>query len=38
MFEEGAFQLPNAAALMTLIPLATLVPAIIIRLRAREQG
>jgi iron(III) transport system permease protein len=38
MFEEGAFQLPNAAALMTLISLATLVPAIIIRLRAREQG
>jgi len=38
MFEEGAFQLPNAAALMTLISLATLVPAIIIRLRARDAG
>jgi hypothetical protein len=38
MFEEGAFQLPNAAALMTLISLATLVPAIIIRLRTRDAG
>jgi iron(III) transport system permease protein len=38
MFEEGAFQLTNAAALMTLLSLVTILPAIIIRLRAREAG
>jgi iron(III) transport system permease protein len=38
MFEEGAFQLTNAAALMTLLSLATLLPAIIMKLRSREAG
>jgi iron(III) transport system permease protein len=38
MFEEGAFQLTNAAALMTLLSLITVLPAIIIRLRSREAG
>ena len=38
MFEEGAFQLTNAAALMTLLSLVTLLPAIIIKLRSRETG
>jgi ABC-type Fe3+ transport system permease subunit len=38
MFEEGAFQLTNAAALMTLLSLVTVLPAIIIRLRSREAG
>jgi iron(III) transport system permease protein len=38
MFEEGAFQLTNAAALMTLLSLVTLLPAIIIKLRSREMG
>lgn len=38
MFEEGAFQLTNAAALMTLLSLITVLPAIIIRLRSREPG
>ena len=36
MFEEGAFQLTNAAALMTLLSLVTVLPAIIIKLRSRE--
>jgi iron(III) transport system permease protein len=38
MFEEGAFQLTNAAALMTLLSLVTILPAIIIKLRSRESG
>jgi iron(III) transport system permease protein len=38
MFEEGAFQLTNAAALMTLLSLVTLLPAIIIKLRSREAA
>ncbi|HEY7713768.1 MAG TPA: iron ABC transporter permease [Candidatus Binatia bacterium] len=38
MFEEGAFQLNNAAALMTVLSLVTLLPAIIIKLRSRETG
>lgn len=38
MFEEGAFQLTNAAALMTVVSLVTLLPAIIIKLRSREAG
>jgi iron(III) transport system permease protein len=38
MFEEGAFQLTNAAALMTLLSLITILPAIIIKLRSREAG
>jgi iron(III) transport system permease protein len=38
MFEEGAFQLTNAAALMTLLSLVTLLPAIIMKLRSREAG
>ena len=38
MFEEGAFQLTNAAALMTLLSLVTLLPAIIIKLRSRQTG
>ena len=38
MFEEGAFQLTNAAALMTLLSLVTVLPAVIIRLRSREAG
>jgi iron(III) transport system permease protein len=38
MFEEGAFQLTNAAALMTLLSLVTVLPAVIIRLRSRETG
>jgi iron(III) transport system permease protein len=38
MFEEGAFQLTNAAALMTVLSLVTLLPAIIIKLRSRETG
>jgi iron(III) transport system permease protein len=38
MFEEGAFQLTNAAALMTLLSLATLLPAILMKLRSREAG
>jgi iron(III) transport system permease protein len=36
MFEEGAFQLTNAAALMTVLSLVTLLPAIIMKLRSRE--
>jgi hypothetical protein len=36
MFEEGAFQLTNAAALMTLVSLVTLLPAVILKLRSRE--
>jgi iron(III) transport system permease protein len=38
MFEEGAFQLTSAAALMTLLSLATLLPAILIKLRDRESA
>ena len=38
MFEEGAFQLPNAAALMTVLSLLTVLPAVIMRLRSREAG
>ena len=38
MFEEGAFQLPNAAALMTLLSLLTVLPAIVIRLRSHDAG
>jgi iron(III) transport system permease protein len=38
MFEEGAFQLTNAAALMTLLSLITVLPAVIIRLRSREAA
>jgi iron(III) transport system permease protein len=38
MFEEGAFQLPNAAALMTLLSVITLLPAVIIKLRSREAA
>ena len=38
MFEEGAFQLTNAAALMTLLSLLTVLPAVLIRLRGREAG
>ncbi len=38
MFEEGAFQLTNAAALMTMLSLATLLPAIIMKLRSREAA
>jgi iron(III) transport system permease protein len=38
MFEEGAFQLPNAAALMTLLSLLTVLPAIFIRLRSHDAG
>ena len=38
MFEEGAFQLTNAAALMTLVSLVTLLPAVILKLRSREAG
>jgi iron(III) transport system permease protein len=38
MFEEGAFQLTNAAALMTLVSLVTLLPAVILKLRSRETG
>ncbi len=38
MFEEGAFQLTNAAALMTLLSLITILPAVIIRLRSREAA
>jgi iron(III) transport system permease protein len=38
MFEEGAFQLTSAAALMTLLSLVTLLPAVIIRLRSHEAG
>ena len=35
MFEEGAFQLPNAAALMTFLSVITVIPAIIFRAKAR---
>jgi iron(III) transport system permease protein len=35
MFEEGAFQLPNAAALMTFLSVITVIPAMLSRLRAR---
>lgn len=35
MFEEGAFQLTNAAALMTFLSVITVLPAVIIRSRAR---
>jgi iron(III) transport system permease protein len=35
MFEEGAFQLPNAAALMTFLSVITVIPAMIVRARAR---
>ena len=35
MFEEGAFQLTNAAALMTFLSVITVVPAMIVRARAR---
>lgn len=35
MFEEGAFQLTNAAALMTFLSVITLIPAMIVRLRVR---
>jgi iron(III) transport system permease protein len=38
MFEEGAFQLPNAAALMTLLALVTVLPAMLIKLRSRETA
>lgn len=38
MFEEGAFQLTNAAALMTLVSLVTLMPAVILKLRSGETG
>ena len=35
MFEEGAFQLPNAAALMTFLSVITVIPAMVVRARAR---
>jgi iron(III) transport system permease protein len=35
MFEEGAFQLTNAAALMTFLSVITVIPALIVRARAR---
>lgn len=35
MFEEGAFQLTNAAALMTFLSVITVIPAMIVRARAR---
>lgn len=35
MFEEGAFQLPNAAALMIFLSVITVIPAMIVRARAR---
>jgi iron(III) transport system permease protein len=38
MFEEGAFQLTNAAALMTFLSIITVIPAVIVRLRARGGG
>lgn len=38
MFEEGAFQLTNAAALMTFLSVITVIPAVITRLRARGGG
>lgn len=38
MFEEGAFQLTNAAALMTFLSVITVVPAMIVRARARGEG
>jgi iron(III) transport system permease protein len=35
MFEEGAFQLTNAAALMTFLSVITVIPAVIVRIRAQ---
>ena len=38
MFEEGAFQLTNAAALMTFLSVITDIPAVLVRLQARGGG